>query len=151
MKWSIKKSTDSDIVRVALKLREADRLELKACNGHSNHFDSLRISVKASHQPFTIFNGDEPVGMFGVCPGKECGIPWLLGTDKLTDNKKFFISNSRRITQEWFKRYPVLINYIDCRNQVAIQWLEYLGFTMGARYLFADPDVPFYQFKFSEV
>lgn len=147
----IKDTRDEDVIAIAENLRKADQLELQAYYGHARYLSILKQCVNASHRPLTVFNGDTPVAVFGVCDGPGCDIPWMLGTDDMAANKKTFMADSRRVAQQWFKQYPFLVNYVDCRNTVSIAWLKRLGFTMGRRCFFSDPLVPFFQFEYKEV
>lgn len=79
-----------------------------------------------------------PMGMWGVIPdGKfpQAGRIWMLGTDELVQdsrNRVRFLKECKRELERMLTQYDVLWNYMDARNVVHKNWLEWMGFTFIA-------------------
>lgn len=144
--WSIRPANNSDVFYLADRLRKADIEELKAYTGKDYCLHSVMGSWAGSIDSFAILKNENPVGIFGLCERDKVGMPWLLGTDELTENPFFLTLNARRYINQWLEQYGVLFNYVDARNKVAIRWLKALGFTVKIKVTFSDPDLPFFQF-----
>lgn len=114
-------------------VRKADIEEFRAASGQSATdvlIDGLSLSSEAWAG---LWNG-RPVCLFGVAPmaGHDgVGVPWLVGTVWLDGCARVFLRQCRKsgMVQRMLDAYPVLMNAVDCRNDRAIQWLKWLGFT----------------------
>jgi len=118
------------VFHIANNMREADRLEIAAM-GRSDPLRAVNTSLKMSKKAWTAILDDEPILMFGVAPISELtglGSPWLLSTDGITKVKRQFIRECRFYVDELLDCYPRLANKVDCRNEVSIRWLKWLGF-----------------------
>lgn len=144
--WSIRPAINDDVLYLASRLRKADIEELKAYTGQDNCVHSVMQSWANSVVSFAVLKDEKPVGIFGLCERDGAGMPWLLGTDELTENPFFLTLNTQRYVNAWLEQYGVLFNYIDARNKVSIRWLKALGFTVKTKVTFTDPKLPFYQF-----
>lgn len=115
---------------IGMNMRQADREEIEAWTG----CDPLRTVVTGllgSTRCWTAMVDGEPAAIFGVYPTSvitRVGAPWLLGTDLTKSVRRRFITESRKYLSEMLQLYPVLINYVDKRNEQSIRWLMWLGF-----------------------
>lgn len=116
---------------IADNIREADLLEIKAL-GRPDPYKAIYSSYKTSKQAWSAVIEGTPILMFGVSPVSELtglGAPWMITTDGIIKVKKQFVKECRSHVTNMLTIYPRLSNYVDCRNEVAIRWLKWLGFT----------------------
>lgn len=129
----IKKTTWPDVFHVADFMRMSDRREVIASTGQ-DHKKVLMQSVLMSDRDmtWTIFYSGEPVAVFGVAPGEYGGIPWLLATDRFSNENNDFVKSFPWAYIEMMKRvYGNLYNYVHEKNRRSITWLVKCGFIVG--------------------
>lgn len=96
-----------------------------------------------------------PIVLFGVMPyssGKaRIGIPWMVATDDLIKHKRFLLRHSRLYVSKMLELYPDgLINFIDCRNTIHIEYIKHLGFVIdGLTNSYGTAKLPFLRFSHS--
>lgn len=135
---------------VAEHMRQADQDELWA-SSHSLPLESLVNAKSRSVECWTGLINGEPICVFGVTPiSLVTGLaaPWMLGTDKLEDHAMTFLRRSRRVVASWKEEYRLLFNYVDARNTVAIQWLDWLGFDIQEAAVLGAESLPFHRFEY---
>lgn len=134
---------------LAPKMRKQDVEEVQASSG-LEPLEALLFSMQFSDEVYAIIAGDEEViGLFGVTPTEDpiVGCPWLLASDRLPEVSKEFIPQSLEWVNQINKKYPILRNYVDARNRIAIRWLGYLGFTfINLIEDYGKGRIPFYEF-----
>lgn len=138
----------ADVEYLAENLSKKDQEELYASLGMEN-YAALSWSFFVSKECNTIIMPDDSIGgIFGVSnPTEGMGCPWLMGTDRIPEITIPFLKQSRKWVEEQNKKYPLLMNFVDERNDRAIQWLKFLGFTFIKRIeKHGHGEVPFYQF-----
>ena len=129
-KLYVERATEQDASRMAGSLRSCDRNEIAAVTVRP----AVRVlidGVKQSSPCFTIKTTDgRPCGIFGTRDSgdPQSGVVWMLGTDDLTANRRTFLRHSKRWLNELHKKYKMLYNVIDARNEVHLNWLEWMGF-----------------------
>ncbi len=129
----IRKSIQSDILPIAVNMRAADVKEVWDSNLHSP-YKALHKGLEAKGMSWTIIVNGVPIGMIGVGRGtllSDTGIPWLLGTDALIDDRKLFLKVSRTVLKNMSQGYKMLENYVSVENKASICWLRHLGFKIG--------------------
>lgn len=135
---------------LARDMRLSDRREVWASNKRTPH-RAVMTSLRWSAESWTGMADDRVVCMFGVSIETvlgDTGVPWMLATDELTDHSRAFIRMSRSYVADIRARYPVLVNYVDARNTVAIKWLRALGFAiMSTPRPYGPFRLPFYRFE----
>ncbi len=127
------KAIQADILPIAMNMREADAKEVWDSNLHSP-YKALHKGLNAKGVSWTIIVNGVPIGMMGVSRGtllSDKGIPWLLGTDALVDDRKLFLRVSRVILKNMSKGYKMLENYVSIENKASICWLRHLEFKIG--------------------
>ena len=122
------------IPKIAMACREADRRELwDICE--MDPYTALFASLNAAESAWTGMADVIPVCMFGVSPAAglrgDVGIPWLIGTDFIDQYAKEFLRHNKRYVQIMLAHHKRLHNWVSCANIRSIEWLEWLGFTMG--------------------
>lgn len=129
----VRKATPEDARDIASRIRPADRREALAFVGASTSLLLPLAAAKGNAFVGTNLEG-RPEVIFGVDPVIEApgvGMVWLMATTALdTDNitKFLFARNSKRILRELNEQYPILGAYVDERNTVHLEWLDWLGF-----------------------
>jgi len=136
---TIETSVAEEAVRhIALNLRDADREELRASHGG----DPVEVLISSwQHSTRSWFVLDRtglPVAVFGVAPGYApgVGIVWLMGTSGLEREAFALARQTVSYVEQMHEAYPVLWNYIDARNELALRWLGWAGFSL----VDADPE-----------
>ena len=132
-----------DIEILAPNLRFADKREVLEGAGQ-NPYQALTTGYVQSDLCFTITDlKEKPVGMFGV--NKE-GCIWLLATDDIFKIKVSFLRQSRKVVSFLNSKYKILWNYVDCRNELHIRWLQWCGFKFLRKINYGVNQKPFYEF-----
>ena len=117
---------------VAAEAREADVAELWA-SAHLTPPEVVELAEKLSPEVFIGWLDDTPICAFGVTPISTItghGSPWMVGTNHLDSCAAGFLKASRLIIFGMLRSWPVLTNFVDARNERAIRWLKWLGFTI---------------------
>lgn len=134
---------------LAPRLREADRQEIKASSGDTPE-EALTMSLALSPMAWTWLVDGEPVAMFGCVshPYKAMtGIPWFLAAPEFDRQKIYFLRNCGTYFDEMQDTFPILENFVDCRNTTSIQWLAWSGFALCEVYPFYGAQrLPFIRF-----
>lgn len=100
--------------------------------------EAVRTSVAVSERAWLMIDRTGlPVGLCGVAaagvPG--VGLPWMIGTEGLEDERLALARQTAGIVAEMHEGFPVLTNFVDARNDAAIDWLLWAGFHL----IDADP------------
>ena len=127
-------STQADVFHlIDVGLRDQDAAELQAAGVLPE--EALQWGLDMGDALcLTIHVGDEPVGMFGVCPHPDEGVGtvWMLGTDGIFGARRELVEDAPLWMDMFNKVYPTLTNYVDSRNSVSIAWLEKMGYDFPA-------------------
>ncbi|WP_313196207.1 hypothetical protein [Shinella zoogloeoides] len=142
-------STPEDVAYLAPRLRHADVAEVLAAGGASIE-ESLMDGLASPDGCFTaIDENGNPVLMFGTAPHpalSEVGCIWLLASDEIAKHRTDFLRNTRPFVERFHQKYPLLMNYTDCRNTVHHRWLRWCGFSFINIVKGLGPgDHPFYE------
>lgn len=130
----LKGEETDDIARELLKnLRKVDRREISAFTGDIAR--EIHESIDWSYElQYATAKDGQLIAVWGVQPKRErdkdeCGsaLIWCLGTDLVRTYAFSFAKESKRILQEWGRRYGVLFNMVGTFNKDAIHWLKWLG------------------------
>lgn len=111
-------------------MRQADIDEIKAWTG-GDPLPSTVAGLSGSTMCWTAMVDGVPAAIFGVYPISaltRVAAPWLLGTDMTKKVRRRFITEGKKYVDEMLRLFPVLINYVDKRNDQSIRWLMWLGF-----------------------
>ncbi len=148
----VRRSTKSDVVELAPRMRQSDIQEVWA----SHHYlpeQALRHSLDDSILALTVENNGEVVAMFGICAesvlGENAAI-WLLASDELEKIKIRFLKHSRQFIDLMLCYYPNLMNHVDSRNKESIAWLKFCGAKIHDAQPFGIDQLPFHFFTFTK-
>lgn len=147
-------ATPAHVEDLAPRLRKGDRDELSASTG-GDPAEILMLSVAMSPLSWAWIRRGRTVALFGVAPKQGAhgvGIPWLMAARGIERSKVFFVRRSVKYRDAMLDAFPVLENWVDCRNTLSIQWLSWLGFGMAE----VDPfyglqRLPFIRFIYARV
>lgn len=108
-------------------MRAEDRREVRDGAG-MEPLDALLHSLGG--EAYTARDGAGVILMFGTYPTDvpDTGLVWLLGTERLVDKQTEFLRRCRHVLDILHRRYPLLVNYADARNEVHLRWLRWCGF-----------------------
>lgn len=117
---------------VAQRARAADVAEVRATDGKTVG-QAINAALAQSERVSCMMINDEPVAIFGVrriSMVPSIGVPWLLGTDAITENPIEFARASKKYLPEVQRGYESLRNFVDSRHKESVRWLQWLGFTI---------------------
>ena len=138
-----RKTIYKDIDYLAPRLRYEDKREILDSTG-LNPYQALRECFNFSEVCLTIVDTkDTPVGIFGV---SEDGAIWLLATPEIKRIRFSFLRESRKVVNLLNKKYTLLWNYVDCRNDLHLRWLKWCGFSFLRKVKYGVNQKPFYEF-----
>src|SRR5690606_18383941 len=130
--------------------RQADIDELWA-QARSAPLDSMKGGMRWTRSATVALLDGEPVCMFGVTPVsllRGWGVPWLIGSARMDSMamKRALLREARHVISEWQGRYTFLLNFVDERNERAMHWLAWLGFTLQEPQPHGPDGLPFRAF-----
>ena len=138
MSIQIQMAQPDQIDFVAKNLRAADRRE--ACR-ITDSDDAVRAVLDSvDHSRFTLVgleSGTTPVAIAGVSDSlayPNAGIPWLVGTDRISEKPVQFLRKARSVLAQMFEisGYDIFYNVVDAENDVHQQWLRWVGASFAA-------------------
>lgn len=139
-----------DLVAIGTRLRAADRDELRAVHGDKVDVVERLINASLVSDDSTIaYHQGEPVAVLGVAPvpmREGVGSPWMLGTDGVMACRMDLVRKGRAKVVEWNDKFPMLLNYVDARNQRSIEWLKRIGFRLHPATAYGAKGMPFHPF-----
>jgi len=135
---------------LALTMREADRAEVLAQSGLHPAL-ALGMSLGSSVKAWTGLIDGRVACIWGVSASDELdeavGVPWMLGSELLVTHQRLFLRNCLACVEDMQALFPVLENYVDERNAVAIRWLRWLGFDIFTTVPHGPYKMPFHPFR----
>jgi len=139
-------STLDDVEYLAPRLRFEDKQEILASLGLTP-LDGLKKSFGNSTLCLTIVNPKGlAVAIFGIADlGGLVGGIWLLATEDLSTIQIAFLRECKKVIQLLNKKYKILWNYVDCRNELHIKWLKWCGFKFLRKTNYGVLQKPFYE------
>jgi hypothetical protein len=126
----VTRTTAADTRELAASLRDADRLELESTSDRPVE-KTLLFGALTSDPCLTLRTHEGALlGILGVVPdGAGVGVVWMAGTPLIEENRVSFLRGGRDVLAHLDRRYDVLHNAVDARNEVHIRWLRWLGFS----------------------
>ena len=133
--------------QLAPMMKQADREEVKAASG-LEPLEALLKSLKLSEKAYALLAGKEVIALGELAPlTHNVGIPWALTSDKIALYPKQFCKITKELLKGFHKRYSLLINFCDARNNTTIRWLKWCGFQfVGTVHKYGVAQIPFVQF-----
>lgn len=149
VKYEVVPATFKHAEELAENMRWADCEEVWAV-GHLYPLQATLLSLEASRDVWTGLADGKIVCMFGVGAAmilSTTGVPWLLTTELVNEHAKPFLRRNKKVVKEMRDKYPLLRNYVDERNTVAVKWLKWLGFEVLPSIPFGIEGLPFHSFE----
>jgi len=135
-----------DIEYLAPRLRFEDKREMLSATGLTP-YEGLLFSYQNSTTCFTIVNSKNiPVSIFGINQiNNSLSSIWLMATDGLREIEKPFLKQNKELINFLAKKYKILWNFVDCRNELHIKWLKWCGFKFLRKVNYGVLNQPFYE------
>lgn len=137
MSLQIVPATEEHARAIAANPRVADEREVRASCGLSVGW-ALRYGIRHSTHAWTAIIHGKPVCMFGLTLTSAItgsGSVWCLGSADMDIPavRRVFVEWAPKVLADVQARYRgTLFNYVDVRNNAAIRWLKWMGFTLMA-------------------
>ena len=137
-------------LQIASRMREADKQEVWAAMHHTPE-EAVLFSLQGSGDGGAWVGTYEgtPLCAFGCGQWSVLalmGMPWLLTSEDLGRHTLTFMHETKRYIEDLQTRYSILQNYVDARHEVAIRWLEHIGFILDDPIPFGVEQIPFHRF-----
>lgn len=119
---------------VAEHLRPLDREELRVTNPALAPRTIIRQSLDLSEaQALTALDDGVPVAVMGLVPDylAQEGVPWMLGTPRVSEFRRELIQWARPVIDHWLSRFPLILNEVWIGNEPAVRFLRHAGFTFA--------------------
>lgn len=139
-----------ELTYIAMHLRRQDAEEVRKSTSLPV-VQVLQDSWEASEMRQLYWgNSEKPVAIVGVVPaGRGVGVPWMLGTDEISEMPITLYRESKGLLSRMKMNYESLCNLVDAENTTAIEWLEVLGFEFSDPVAFGPFELPFIPFGWS--
>ncbi|QBE66837.1 hypothetical protein [Pseudoduganella lutea] len=147
----VRLATRKDTFELAPRLRQEDVEEVFHSSGMPPEL-ALRFSLAVSNIAYAVVWRGQVIALFGIAGqltwGEEgaTGFPWMLASEELPLIRKSFLRECRGYVEGWLEAHDELEGYAWAENQVHIQWLRWLGFTIDPPVPFGINDQPFQRF-----
>lgn len=119
----------ADAVAADMRREDADEVEALGMTRESAVQDSLRLSFTSN---VCVNDEGRPLAMWGAqATGSLLGgrvLLWFLSTNLLPTRKREVLVWSRNFVQAMQDRYATLECIVDVRYDVALRWVQWLGF-----------------------
>ena len=131
---------------IASALRASDMEELVA-GGTTDPYADLEYGLSLPGETGTLLVDGVPAAMFGVVDlGGGTGVPWLLGTTLLDQNKRLLLTDARVVVQNMMNQFDSLENLIYEGSKTNRRWLKWLGFSEDEPQPHPETGEPFIRF-----
>lgn len=126
-------ATAEDAAHIGANLRAADFKEISLSNPNEQPAALVEASRGWSVWSRTAEIDGVPAVIFGVTPShlEGWGVPWLLATDAAMPVARRLVRQCHTQVADMHLEYEYLHNQVHRENVVSIQWLRWLGFTIG--------------------
>ncbi|MEZ2409834.1 hypothetical protein AB6806_23870 [Bosea sp. RCC_152_1] len=105
-------------------LREADRQETIALG--LEPLAAILMSLRAGPSWVCVDDAGFPFALFGQGDAS----PWMVGTDDIETNWRWFLRNTPEVIRLVQGDHPLISNAVDARNTRHVRWLAWAGFTL---------------------
>ena len=122
-------ATRADVKYLATRLLPEDAAEVRAASGLSIGASLLGGIRRSSECNVLCPEDGKPICIWGLIPTPDptVGTIWLLCTAGVHEHRMGFLRESRRQFAKFSRRYPVLWNLVDERNQAHVRFLQWHG------------------------
>jgi hypothetical protein len=132
MQITFRPATLEDAQHIGANLRAADLKELGMLSP-LEPVEALEQSLNVSSWCEVAVLDGEPASIFGVSRSHldGWGVPWMLATDKFTHVGRKTLTKHRGYVDRMQAEFGKLHNIVHAENHTAINWLRWLGFSIG--------------------
>lgn len=126
--------TQEQLLYIADHLKKDDYREIVGLSGRTCVRDNLLLCARCSQWARVALFDGVPVAAFGVYPTNpfaKVGCIWMLTTEATQRHKYYTGKKSRAGIQALLQDWDMLWNYVDAGNVQTIQWLKWMGATVG--------------------
>ena len=130
----ITEPTQEQLLYIADHLKKDDYREIVGLSGRTCVRDNLLLCARCSQWARVALFDGVPVAAFGVYPTNpfaKVGCIWMLTTEVTQRHKYYTGKKSRAGIQALLQDWDMLWNYVDAGNVQTIQWLKWMGATVG--------------------
>ena len=127
------------------RVRRADIEELWDGHGITPE-KALNIGLQISYLSRAALHQGRVLCVFGIAPGQDGSVPWMVASDEVEGCKREFLQASRETIQRLCPLFSPLYNWVDARNRRAIAWLKWCGFKVEPPEPFGEHVLPFCKF-----
>ena len=153
-RYRIEPATPEHVAEMSPNIRQADRDEVAASSNRTPEQALYEGLKRSDGYAWAGIADGEVVCIFGIAPMNilsDVGVPWMLGTPMIEKYATVFLKRSKKYVRGMCIMYPKLMNYVDDRNDVAKQWLQWLGFTLHEPEPYGVNGLPFRRFEMTGV
>ncbi len=148
-KCVVQEAQESDAVRLAPKLRWADKREIVAHSGLSPDHGLMRC-YESSDKVWAVYCDDEPIALFGYLKlDDNSANVWLLGSDKILDVRWWWLRESKKWLKVVAQDFERLWAVADVRNKLHTRWFKWLGFEVLSTLITGPYNLPFYHIEYN--
>lgn len=127
----VRKAIHSDAEYIAKNLRKADRLEFYRVSGENNALGAIRYGLDAQYSVSYCFEVEgKPIALVGCIELSDYKLVWACGTDEIALYGKSFVMETKRLLASHKSKWKPYINYVDCENTNAVNYLRRVGFEL---------------------
>lgn len=147
MSICIEPITEQRLRHVLAHLSTEDAAELGAAGLADTSYEAFSFGWHNSVECGCIEFDGEPVAVFGATPSQQnagVAIVWMVATARFQERPQAMARLSRKVVASWRARFRLLTNLVHADHGRAIDWLRWLGFSIGTAP--AGPRGAFYAF-----
>lgn len=126
----VRRSVESDIDVISKNI-SPDNIEEIWVAHHLTPSIVIDMAVKESYLCFTIEEGNNPIGIFGIRnPEERKAEVFFLVTRSFNNIGRVFLRQARGFINNFLKIYPYLDGWVYAKNIKSIEWMRYCGATI---------------------
>ena len=145
-RFEVRPPRAGDIAVIANGMRLSDKQEIWAASRLTPH-EGLELALKKSPDIWVGTWEGRPIGMAGCFPGSllgGVGYPWQLATPEIEAAALPYLRASKPCFAGLRRKYRLLVNWVDVRNEKSIKWMKYLGFEIEDPAPYGVDGLPFH-------
>ena len=144
-----KKPTWEDALYIIEHMKKSNKQELLYAVG--NHaLDDMERAFKYSDEIGCFYIDGKPAAIFGVRKASvmsDYGLIWLLMTEETQKHRVTIGRETKTRLKQILRKYTMLYNHVDAKNEEIIKWLKWLGADMKP-VNYGIFNLPHYYFEF---
>lgn len=120
-------SIHEDVIELYANMTDEDIEDIKTGWGHYglSPFQVLDWSFANSEECYTIVDGNDVLGMFGIMDTSEV---WFMGTFDIDRVAIRIVRQGHDYFNKWLEKHCHITGYINSRYKKFVKWLKWEGF-----------------------